>query len=185
VAAAVSLAGALLLHGHRDARYLDRLERETRALDGEARSVETLGTELSGVRRLITSLRAVEGSGLRPLPLLRELTDVLPVDSWLGSLSLDLRGVEVSGQASAASQLIPLLESSPWLERVEFTSPVVRGRDKEQFRIRASWENGPGGPPDQPAAAAPAPAAPALPAAPAPPVAPPRPGRGAEPRRDG
>src|SRR5256885_10912486 len=39
--------------------------------------------------------------------------------------------------------LIPLLENSPRLERVEFSSPVTRGRDnREQFRIRAAWEAG-------------------------------------------
>jgi hypothetical protein len=48
--------------------------------------------------------------------------------------------VELTGQATAANQLIPLLENSPRLEKVEFASPVTKGRDKEQFRIRASWE---------------------------------------------
>jgi hypothetical protein len=46
----------------------------------------------------------------------------------------------MTGQAGAASNLIPLLENSPRLERVEFASPVTRGRDREQFRIRAAWE---------------------------------------------
>jgi hypothetical protein len=55
-------------------------------------------------------------------------------------LTFDAKGVELTGQASQASLLIPLLENSPKLERVEFASPVTRGRDKEQFRIRAAWE---------------------------------------------
>jgi hypothetical protein len=53
---------------------------------------------------------------------------------------MDSQGVEIIGQAGAASQLIPTLESSPWLERVEFTSPVTKGQGKEQFRLRANWE---------------------------------------------
>ena len=186
-AAAALLLAALLLHGHRDARYLERLDQATRALDGEARAVDALGNELGGARRLLASLRTIEGSGLKPLPLLRELTEVLPADAWLGSLSVDPRGLELSGQANAASQLIPVLESSPWLERVEFTSPVVRGRDKEQFRLRATWESGPGGPPEAAPASAPAvtpgPAAPAAPRTPAP--ATPTPPRRPDPRRSG
>jgi hypothetical protein len=63
--------------------------------------------------------------------------------------------VEITGQANAASQLIPLLEASPWLERVEFTSPVTKGQGKEQFRVKAAWEPGPkdrvGAPPLPPA----------------------------------
>jgi len=69
-------------------------------------------------------------------------TDLMPTDTWLTTLSLDQKGVELTGQAAAASGLIPLLENSPRLESVGFVSPVTRGRDKEQFRIRAGWEAG-------------------------------------------
>jgi Tfp pilus assembly protein PilN len=86
---------------------------------------------------------------------MRELTDLLPADTWLTTLSLDGKGVELTGQAAAASALIPLLENSPRLERVEFSSPVTRGRDKEQFRIRAAWEAGAAQAMLAPAAAAP------------------------------
>jgi len=53
---------------------------------------------------------------------------------------MDRQGLELTGQATAASQLIPLLDGSPSLERVEFTAPVTRVQTKEQFRIRANWE---------------------------------------------
>jgi Tfp pilus assembly protein PilN len=94
---------------------------------------------------------------------LRELTEILPNDAWLTTLSLDNKGVELTGAASAASALIPLLENSPRLERVEFSSPVTRGRDnREQFRIRAAWEvaaaPAPTATPSAPGAAAPTPA---------------------------
>jgi len=69
-------------------------------------------------------------------------------------LSMDARGVELAGQANAANQLIPLLESSASLERVEFTSPVTKGRDKEQFRIKAAWEPGAARQPIRPSAGA-------------------------------
>src|SRR5262245_60570416 len=85
----------------------------------------------------------MEAAAMRPLPVLRELTDLLPTDAWLTTLSFDQKGVELTGQAAAASALIPILENSPRLERVEFASPVTRGREKEQFRIRAAWELAP------------------------------------------
>ena len=93
----------------------------------------------------MTTLRSFEDQGLRPLPVLQELTDTLPADAWLTNLSVDRSGLELGGFANAASQLIPLLEASPGLERVEFTSPVTKGRDREQFRLRATWERRGGG----------------------------------------
>jgi len=82
----------------------------------------------------------VEANSMRVLPFLRDLTELLPQDAWLQALSLEPQGVELIGQADAASPLIQRLEGSPWLERVEFTSPVTKTQSKDQFRLRASWE---------------------------------------------
>jgi len=65
-------------------------------------------------------------------------------------LTMDKQGLEITGQAGAANQLIPLLESSPFLASVEFTAPVTKAGDKEQFRIKALWKNVPK--PPEPAA---------------------------------
>src|SRR5439155_7914757 len=106
-------------------------------------------------RRLVSVIDGLEASAIRPLPVLRELTELLPNDAWLTLVSLDAKGVELTGQASAASALIPLLENSPRFERVEFASPVTRGRDREQFRIQAAWEQRAAEPPARPVAATP------------------------------
>jgi Tfp pilus assembly protein PilN len=135
--------GVIFAQSQQDQRYLARLNQAIRALDPEVRAVERLSAELEKKRRLLVTLRDLEESSLKPLPLLRELTEIIPAEAWLTALSLDAKGVELTGQAAAANQLIPLLENSLRLEKVEFASPVTKGRDKEQFRIRASWETPP------------------------------------------
>ena len=111
-------------------------------------------SELEHKRQLVATVEKISASSLQPLAVLRELTEILPSDAWVTYLAFDSKGVELTGQAGAASNLIPLLENSPRLERVEFASPVTRGRDREQFRIRAAWE-APAAPPTlaKPAAA--------------------------------
>ena len=144
-AATILLAlGALLAPGWRETRRLADLNARIGRLDPEVRATERVLQDLERNRRLLATIQSLENSSVRPLPLLRELTELLPNDAWLTLLSADTKGVELTGQASAAAALIPLLENSPRLERVEFSSPVTRGRDKEQFRIRASWEGSPG-----------------------------------------
>ena len=141
LAATVALAiAALLVPGYREHRMLNALNRDVARIDPEVRIVERILGELERKRALLAAVRTIEASAIRPLPVLRELTEILPGDAWLTMLSFDTKGVELTGQAAAASALIPLLENSPRLERVEFSSPVTRGRDKEQFRIRAAWE---------------------------------------------
>jgi Tfp pilus assembly protein PilN len=139
--AAGGLGLALLLaHGHAQTRHLERVSAEIRRLDPEVKAVEQLGADVQLRRRLVATLQAIEAGGLRPLPVLKDLTELVPMDAWLQSVSMDRQGLEVTGQATTASSLVPLLEASPWLERVEFTAPVTRIQAKEQFRIRADWE---------------------------------------------
>src|SRR5712664_2070523 len=143
MAAATALLGiiALLAPGWREQRHLKRINAEVERLDPDVKSVDRVLRELERKRKLLATVDGVEAAAVRPLPVLRELTEILPADAWLTTVSLDGKGVELTGAASAASALIPLLENSPRLERVEFSSPVTRGRDnKEQFRIRAAWE---------------------------------------------
>lgn len=129
----------------KERRTLAALDAGISRLAPEVRRAEQLAAEVERGRRELTTLRGFEDQGLHPLPVLRELTETLPADAWLTTLSVDRNGLELGGFASAASQLIPLLEASPGLERVEFTSPVTKGRDREQFRLRATWERRGGG----------------------------------------
>jgi general secretion pathway protein L len=148
--------------GYKQQRHVARLSEAIRQLDPEVKTVERLAAELAQKKRLIETIEAIETVDVRPLPIMRELTERLPQDAWLRTLSMDKQGLEITGQAGAANQLIPLLENSPSLTRVEFTAPVTKAGDKEQFRIKAGWKS-PAKP--EPPAAAPRPAAPAGPPA--------------------
>jgi Tfp pilus assembly protein PilN len=154
--------GALLVPGIVESRRLGRLNGEIGRIDPEVRAVEKVARELDHKRQLLSTVEKINASSLQPLPLLRELTEILPSDAWVTYLAFDSKGVELTGQAGAASNLIPLLENSPRLERVEFASPVTRGRDREQFRIRAAWE-APAPPPPPQAAKPPAAPVPRVP----------------------
>jgi Tfp pilus assembly protein PilN len=162
--------GALLAPGWRESRHLAAINARIAKLDPEVRAVEQVVRELERKRRLLAAIEAAEANSVRPLPALHDLTELLPNDAWVTTIALDPKGVEITGQAAAAAALIPVLENSPRFERVEFASPVTRGRDREQFRIRAAWEGGAAA-----AAAAPFAAAGLPPAAAPPPSTPPAP----------
>jgi Tfp pilus assembly protein PilN len=130
----------LVLQSVAQERHLGRLAAEIRRLEPEVKTVERLTTEVAQQQRLLATLRGLQGGGLRPLAVLLDLTELLPADAWLQTVSMDRQGVELTGQATAASALIPLLEGSPRLDRVEFTSPVTKVLEKERFRVRANWE---------------------------------------------
>ena len=134
------VVAALVVPGFVEGRRLARLNGEIARIDPDVRAAEKLARELDRKRQLLSTVEKINASSVQPLAVLRELTEILPSDAWVTYLAFDAKGVELTGQAGAASNLIPLLENSPRLERVEFASPVTRGRDREQFRIRAAWE---------------------------------------------
>ncbi|WP_432695485.1 PilN domain-containing protein [Marinobacterium sp. YM272] len=71
--------------------------------------------------------------------LLDELTRRLPDSTWLSRFELEGDELRVQGESNSASGLISLLEESPLLEQVSFTSPVTinpRSR-KERFSLTA------------------------------------------------
>jgi general secretion pathway protein L len=137
-------AGIPVAMGVRDARTLAALEREVAQLAPAVARVERLAADVELTRRELDTLLGFETQSTGVLPVLRELTELLPADVWLTTFSADRTGVELGGFAGSASPLIALLEASPRFERVEFTSPVTKGRDREQFRLKAAWER-PGG----------------------------------------
>src|SRR5262249_29108280 len=127
-AATILLAlGAVRPPGWGETRRLADLNAGITRLDTDVRATERVLQDLERNRRLLATIQSLENSSVRPLPLLRELTELLPNDAWLTLLSADTKGVELTGQASAAAALIPLLENSPRLERVEFSSPAAGG----------------------------------------------------------
>jgi len=169
-AGTVSLAvllglGVVLAQGYKQHRYAAKLSDAIHQLDSEVKAVERLSADLAQKKRLLEAVRSLEKGDLRALPVMRELAEKLPQDAWLRTFSMDKQGLEITGQASAANQLIPLLENSPSHTRVEFTAPVTKAGDKEQFRIKAGWKNS--APPEAPPVAGAKP----IPLPPAPPPA--------------
>jgi Tfp pilus assembly protein PilN len=167
--------GVLVTQGYKQHRYADQLARAIRALDPDVKSVEGLAAELARKKRLIETIQSIERADVRALPVLKELTERIPQEAWLRTLSVDKQGIEITGQAGAANQLIPLLESSPLFTSVEFTAPVTKAGDKEQFRIKAAWRNAPKAP--DLAAKPPTPTQPPGPRSGAPKTPPPAPAR--------
>lgn len=71
--------------------------------------------------------------------LLRELTLILPNDTWLERLQIKGDSLQIIGQSAKASALIRLIEASPLLSSATFMSPVTTDprTNKERFVVGA------------------------------------------------
>jgi general secretion pathway protein L len=121
--------------------YLKSLQRRIDQIASEVASVRRLGQETETLQKEIRLLRSLTGESPKRLPILKELTQLIPRDTYLTELRSDSEKVEVVGLAKSASDLIPILEASPTFRAVQFSSPITkRGTDQEMFTLRAELE---------------------------------------------
>jgi general secretion pathway protein L len=118
---------------------LYRVNRQIAALSQEATKVETLLQESRALAKQMESLHKI-GQTPNKLKVLKDLTQLIPDNTWLSSLQLSKQYLNLGGTSSAASDLIPLLDKSGLLKKTEFASPTVTDASKlEHFKIKAEF----------------------------------------------
>lgn len=118
---------------------LFRVNHQIARLNQEAQAVESLLRESRGLARQMESLGKI-GQSPDKLKVLKDLTQLIPDNTWLTNLQLGQQFVNLSGMSSSASELIPLLDKSGLLKKTEFASPIVTDANRlEHFKIKAEF----------------------------------------------
>jgi general secretion pathway protein L len=132
------LWGASALIHTRVALY--RTNRQITKLNREAKQVESLLQESRALAQQMESLRKI-GQSPDKLIILKDLTKLIPDNTWLFNLRLSKQYVNLSGMSSSASELIPLLDKSGLFKKTEFASPIVTDANKnEHFKVKAEFK---------------------------------------------
>ncbi len=115
---------------------LYRLNRQIARITPEAQQVEGLMKETRNLANQMASLRKI-GNSPDKLKILNDLTRLIPDNTWLFNLKLNKQQLEMDGMSKSASDLIPLLDKSGWLDKAAFASPIVTDANKlEHFKIK-------------------------------------------------
>ncbi len=131
--------GSALIH---ERVVLYQVNRQLASLEPEARQVERQLEESRALARQMENFRKI-GSTPDKLRILKDLTQLIPDNTWLFNLRLSRQNLDISGMSKSASDLIPLLEKSGWLTKTEFASPIVTDANKqEHFKIKADFKGG-------------------------------------------
>ncbi len=125
-------------------------ENEIRAIDREladrreeVRKIEALRNSLEGMEKEIAGIETFKSSRVMTLDLLREMTAVLPKDTWLSRLRITDSTVEIEGYAASATEILPKLETSGHFKRVEFAASTSRDTrlNADRFTIKMEIES--------------------------------------------
>ena len=125
---------------------LEELEEAIRKNDPGVKVIEQLTNEVKLIETRSDFLHNIT-EGEFTLEIIAELTKILPKEAWITNLDYegtDLKNkkqsggeIIINGFAASASILIPILEDSPFFEKVEFVGTIKKTKNNEKFKLRA------------------------------------------------
>jgi general secretion pathway protein L len=136
----------------RDKNAWDAANAEIKKRKPEVDVVERIQKQKEELGREVSEFAKIEAAEPSKVEILRELAQILPATVWIWNLKYTGKEIEISGFADSASDLIPLLDRSPFFEKVEFMAPVTKERlrtvaganpvdkEKERFKIKLRLE---------------------------------------------
>ena len=107
----------------------------------EPRVEQALRREEKNAQLLATVEKLDSHSRSRVLQYLKAVTELVPQSSYLTTFRYREDKIEVEGISDKASELIAILESSPYFTGVEFTAPTTKYlSNQERFSLRMRLE---------------------------------------------
>jgi len=98
-----------------------------------------LRDEINSVLETADKINEVVRNKSHRVDLLAELTMAIPDDTWVKQVSFKNDGFEIEGVGLSGAKVLTLLEYSPRIDNVSFTSSVTKDKiGKEKFKIKGS-----------------------------------------------
>jgi Tfp pilus assembly protein PilN len=123
-------------------RRMQEIDRRIAAIRGEVKNVEALKKEVDSLEAEIATIGGFKKGRPMTLQMVKELTTILPKSAWLTRVRITETTAEIEGYAASATELLPKLEASPLLKKVEFSSPTFRDArlNSDRFVIKMEIE---------------------------------------------
>ncbi len=142
----IIIVGIFSTQAVKQKKFLAQVDETVKKQEPEVKAIEELVEDMNSIKKQSALLYDIRENEIA-LEVLAELARTLPKDSWVTNFNYN--GFEVkdkkkaggeiiiNGYAGSSSALIPLLEDSPYFEKVEFVGPIKKTKDNEQFKLSA------------------------------------------------
>lgn len=123
-------------------RKIEEIDRQIQARKDEVKKVEALKKDIELLNKDIDTINSFKKDRHMTLNILKEFTTVVPKGAWLTRIRITDKVVEIEGYAASATDLLPKLEASGLLQKVEFASPTFRDArmNMDRFNIKMEIE---------------------------------------------
>jgi general secretion pathway protein L len=121
-----------------EGKRLTEIDRQIAIRKDEVKKVEAIKKEIEAINNEINTIEKFKNSQQMVLTIMKELSTIMPNNSWLLRLRISGSTVEIEGLAHSATEVLSKLESSNILKKAEFSTQTTRdGRtNSDRFSIR-------------------------------------------------
>lgn len=122
-------------------RILTKLDVEIAKLQPRLAAVRKLESEIESASRRLQFLNGIATHPQQDLESLRELTRMMPMNSYVSRLDMTRTEVSLAGETEQSMEMLKMFDSSLYFKESEFTSaPNRMANGKEVFQIRTRRE---------------------------------------------
>ncbi|OPY86217.1 MAG: Fimbrial assembly protein (PilN) [Smithella sp. PtaU1.Bin162] len=124
-------------------KKIEQISDQINSLKPEIKKVKALKKEIEAISSDIKTISNFKKHSILTMDILKEITTILPVETWLTRTRITESSVEIEGYAVQAADIISKLENSRYFQKAEFASPTFRDprQNKERFVIRMELKN--------------------------------------------
>lgn len=115
---------------------LESIDNQLQELKVQVAPLEKIDRDYEAIGQYLDAITKARKLSPQKLPVLEDLSKVLPQNTWLTDISIINDKVEIKGVSATASALIPLLENSPHFKDTGFNGSIVKAPEGERFTIR-------------------------------------------------
>jgi Tfp pilus assembly protein PilN len=121
---------------------IGRLDDEIQKLEVPVARVQSMRNQAEDLHKRIQSVEKLLGQRDMNLEILRELTTILPSDTYLNIYNYRNGAIRIGGLSGSSSDLISKLEDSPLLKDVTTSGPIYKDArtSKNRFTLNAQLE---------------------------------------------
>ncbi len=116
---------------------LDSLSVQFKEIKGQTGAFEKIDLEFNDMDNYMKILQSIKKENPLKLPVLNELTKIIPRDTWLSDTILKNDELEIKGVSASASKLIQILENSSQLLDASFSGSITKQKEGEKFAIKS------------------------------------------------
>jgi general secretion pathway protein L len=120
------LGGEFAMRVNKEAKIINQLKEKIVLLERSAVALEKLEKETEVAEGRLPQINNFNKRKGLFLSILKELTDIIPTNTYLTTLKYHDNEIEIAGRSASAVSLLPLLEASPLFKDVEFSATVKR-----------------------------------------------------------